>query len=97
MARPQVLHVPAGVYSITLYCDTTFRVPIEDAGETREPIIDYTVLLRHYAFPPPRVAPVRLRAGFIPWAGEKAAGAEEAATSHKAPGVGVPKLPSFSN
>jgi hypothetical protein len=93
--RPQVLNVPPGVYSITLYADNAFHVSPIDAGEGAEPIIDYTVVLRHYAFPPPRVAPVRLSAGFLPWAGEEAAG-EVDATSHKAPGVGVPKFSSIS-
>jgi hypothetical protein len=84
--RPQLLNVPPGVYSITLYADTTFHVAPEDAGEGREPIVDYTVVLRHYAFPPPRVAPVRLRAGFLPWAGEEAASeAWAGVTSHKSP------------
>jgi hypothetical protein len=95
IAHPQLLNVPPGVYSVTLYADTTFHVPPEDAGEGAAPAIDYTVVLRHYAFPPPRVAPVRLSAGFIPWAGEEA-GEMDAATSHKAPGVGVPKFSSIS-
>jgi hypothetical protein len=30
------------------------------------------VLMRHYPFPPPRVAPVRLTGGLIPWAGVEA-------------------------
>jgi len=94
--HPQVLNVPPGVYAITLYADNAFHVSPADAGEGAEPIIDYTIILRHYAFPPPRVAPVRLSAGFLPWAGEKAAGMVEAATSHKAPGVGVPKFSSIS-
>jgi hypothetical protein len=31
------------------------------------------VLMRHYPFPPPRVAQVRLTGGLIPWAGEATA------------------------
>jgi hypothetical protein len=93
--RPQILNVPPGVYSITLYADNAFHVSPADAGEGAELIIDYTVVLRHYAFPPPRVAPVRLSAGFLPWAGEEAVGVTDA-TSHKAPGVGVPKFSSIS-
>jgi hypothetical protein len=94
--RPQLLEVPPGVYAVTLYYHAPFQEG-QDVPETRgsETEIDYTVILRHYAFPPPRVAPVRLSAGFLPWVGEEAASeAFGGATSHKAPGVGVPRMAS---
>ncbi len=87
IARPRLLDVSPGVYSITLY----YHAPSLASGEKSE--VDYTVVLRHYPFPPPRVAPVRLHAGFLPPVGEEVASRAWAAiTSHKAPGVGLSKV-----
>jgi len=84
---PQILEVPPGVYSVVLYYNAPFQKQVDSHGAPAHgPVIDYTVIMRHYAFPPPRVAPVRLSAGFIPWAGEKAAAqAWGGRTSHKSP------------
>jgi hypothetical protein len=93
-AQSQVLNVSPGVYAISLYYHAPFQVG-QDVPETRGPEneIDYTFIMRHYAFPPPRVAPVRLSPGFIPWAGEEAASVPwGGATSHKSPRVGVPRM-----
>jgi hypothetical protein len=58
---PQVLNVRPGVFNVAVFCEL-------NRGKD-----DYTILMRHYPFPPPRVAPVRLTGGLIPWAGEEAA------------------------
>jgi hypothetical protein len=74
LSRPRLLHVPPGIYSVLVY----YHFPFPDPGWAEneswsEPKIHFTVLLRRYPFPPPRVAPVRLSAGLIPWAGEEVA------------------------
>ncbi len=94
--QPQLLNLPPGVYAIALYYHAPFRQLIVDSGAAGQGAqIDYTLIMRHYAFPPARVAPVRLSAGFIPYAGEETASeAWGRVTSHKAPGVGLSKLPS---
>jgi len=87
MPPPQILEVPPGVYSIALYYHAPFHQQVDSHGAPASgPAIDYTLIMRHYAFPPPRVAPVRLSAGFIPWAGgEASAQAWGGITSHKSP------------
>jgi hypothetical protein len=73
LARPQLLCVPPGIYAVLVYYHFPFPESDWPQNESwREPKIHYTVLLRRYPFPPPRVAPVRLSAGLIPWAGEEA-------------------------
>jgi hypothetical protein len=68
---PHILNVPPGVINVAVFCErsTGVRIP-----ELDHETFDYTVLMRHFPFPPPRVAPVRLSGGLIPWAGEKASG-----------------------
>ncbi len=68
---PQVLNVPPGVINVAVFCR---RAPGFDVPELHQDKVDYTILMRHYPFPPPRVAPVRLTGGLIPWAGDDAAG-----------------------
>jgi hypothetical protein len=68
---PQILHVPPGVISVGVFCQRSTGIAIPELQDTR---VDYTILMRHYPPPPPRVAPVRLSGGLIPWAGEVAAG-----------------------
>jgi hypothetical protein len=68
---PQVLHVPPGIINVGVFCE---RSSGHRAPELNQAKADYTVLMRHYPFPPPRVAPVRLTGGLIPWAGDVAAG-----------------------
>jgi len=74
-SRPHVLDVPPGIYSIQIF----YHIPFPYGGEitqsgrlSAEPKLHYTVILRRYAFPPPRVAPMRLSGGLIPWAGAEA-------------------------
>ena len=67
---PHVLQVPPGVISVGVFCE---RSNGHSSPELRRARADYTVLMRRYPFPPPRVAPVRLTGGLIPWAGEEAA------------------------
>jgi hypothetical protein len=72
-ARPHVLKVPSGVYYMLVY----YRFPFPDGnhpGFTSRlgDHYDYTVYLHHYPHPAPRVAPVRLKRGLIPWAGGEA-------------------------
>jgi hypothetical protein len=67
-SRPHVLVVPPGIYSVQVF----YHFPFPYGGGTQNdpsarPKIHYTVILRHYAFPAPRVAPTRLP-GLIPWA-----------------------------
>jgi len=64
--KPRVLNVPPGVINVGVFCERASAVDIPELEHTR---IDYLVLMRHYPFPPPRVAPVRLTGGLIPWAG----------------------------
>jgi len=82
-ARPRLLHVPPGIYAISVYYHTSY--PHENwSPEIAEatPKADYTVLLRRYPFPPPRVAPIRLSNSFFARAGELAARTDEVITSH---------------
>jgi hypothetical protein len=72
--RPQVFHVPPGILYILAY----YRFPYPDGNHPgfmtqAEAKHDYTIFLHHYPHPAPRVAPVRLTGGLIPWAGEEAA------------------------
>jgi len=67
--RPHVLNVPPGVINVGVFCERAHDFHIPELEHTK---IDYVVLMRHYPFPPPRVAPVRLTGGLIPWAGEEA-------------------------
>lgn len=69
-SRPHVLAVPPGVYSVQVYYHLPFPYGggIQSASSTK-PAIHFTVILRHYAFPKPRVAPTRLP-GLIPWASQ---------------------------
>ena len=72
--RPHVLKVPSGIYYMLVY----YRFPFADGSRPgyMSPFAvapDYTIFLHHYPHPAPRVAPVRLSGGLIPWAGEKAA------------------------
>jgi hypothetical protein len=60
-SRPRVLKVPPGTYWVLVLQD----IPVQEARLRGAP--NYTVLLRHYPFPPPRLLPVRLPA-LIPWA-----------------------------
>jgi hypothetical protein len=68
---PHVINVTPGVINVAVFCERSTGVPIPELEQTR---IDYTVLMRQYPLPPPRVAPVRLSGGLIPWAGEEASG-----------------------
>jgi hypothetical protein len=70
---PQVFNVPPGVINVAVFCR---RAQAFDVPELNQYKVDYTILMRHYPFPPPRVAPVRLNGGLIPWASD--APAEEA-------------------
>jgi len=69
--KPRVLNVPPGVINVGVFCERSSGTDIPELEHART---DYVVLMRHYPFPPPRVAPVRLTGGLIPWAGEAAAG-----------------------
>ena len=53
---PRVLLVPPGVYAVTVFSGTP------DGGEP-----EYTIVLRHYPHPAPRLQPIRL-GSLIPWA-----------------------------
>jgi hypothetical protein len=68
-SSPRVLNVPPGVINVGVFCERSHGVHIPELEHTK---IDYVVLMRHYPFPPPRVAPVRITGGLIPWAGEEA-------------------------
>jgi hypothetical protein len=73
--RPHVLKVPPGIYYVLAY----YRFPFPDGdrpGYTRstDGPADYTIFLHHYPHPAPRVVPVRLTGGLIPWAGKKTSG-----------------------
>jgi len=72
--RPHMLNVPSGIYSVLVY----YRFPYPDGRHpgftsSRDGEFDYTIYLHHYPHPAPRVAPVRLTGGLIPFAGEVAA------------------------
>lgn len=67
-SRPHVLAVPPGIYSVQIF----YHVPFPYGGgsefmSSTKPKVHFTVILRHYAFPAPRIAPTRLP-GLIPWA-----------------------------
>jgi hypothetical protein len=66
---PHILNVPPGVINVGVFCE---RSRGDLSPELRRDKFDYTVLMRRYPFPPPRVAPVRLTGGLIPWAGAEA-------------------------
>jgi len=66
--RPHVLNVPPGMYAVQVY----YHLPLPHGGgmptdSSAKTAVHFTVILRHYAFPAPRIAPVRLP-GLIPWA-----------------------------
>jgi hypothetical protein len=65
---PRLLNVPPGVISVGVFCG---RPRTSDAPELSRSTIDYTILMRHYPLPAPRVAPMRISGGLIPWAGEE--------------------------
>jgi hypothetical protein len=67
--RPRLFDVPPGTYLVQIF-----------AGD--ETGVSDVVVIRHYPFPPPRVAPIRL--GGLPAFTETE---EDKATSHKAPEV----------
>jgi hypothetical protein len=50
----RTLLVPMGTYDVTVF-----------AGKAGKEDLDYTVVLRHYPPPPPRLQPVRLRSFFL--------------------------------
>lgn len=62
-ARCQVLNLPPGVYSIFVYYNASASQENWMAGERGS--VDYSVVLRHYPFPPPRIAPVRVSSRFL--------------------------------
>ena len=66
---PHLFNVTPGVINVGVFCERSNGIDIPELEHAR---IDYVVLMRHYPFPPPRVAPVRLTGGLIPWAGEAA-------------------------
>jgi hypothetical protein len=67
-ARPHVLAVPPGIYGVQVFYHLLFPYGGGSPAElSNQPKIHFTVILRHYAFPAPRVAPMRLP-GLIPWA-----------------------------
>lgn len=73
--RPHVLKVPSGIFYVLVY----YRFPFADGCRPgyMSPVAgapDYTIFLHHYPHPAPRVAPVRLTGGLIPFAGEEATG-----------------------
>jgi hypothetical protein len=66
--RPRLFDIPPGTYTIQVF----------SGGDN----VSDVVILRHYPFPPPRVAPVRLGGFHLSEESE-----EDRATSHKAPEV----------
>jgi hypothetical protein len=67
-SRPHVLAVPPGIYSVQVFYHFPFPYGGGTQAETSiKPKIHFSGILRHYAFPAPRVAPTRLP-GLIPWA-----------------------------
>ena len=87
--RPHLLHVPSGIFYVLAY----YRFPYPDGNHPgfaaqSEAKHDYTIFLHHYPHPAPRVAPVRLTGGLIPWAGDEAAAQPwGGGGSHKMPEV----------
>jgi hypothetical protein len=69
--QPRMLIVPPGVINVGVFCERSTGISIPELEHSR---VDYVVLMRHYPFPPPRVAPVRITGGLIPWAGDEASG-----------------------
>jgi hypothetical protein len=72
--RPHVLNVPSGIFYVLVY----YRFPFPNGNHagSLSPLdseYDYTIFLHHYPHPAPRIAPVCLSGGLIPWAGEEAA------------------------
>ena len=57
---PHILQVPPGVINVGVFCERVTGSRIPELDHAKE---DYTILMRHYPFPPPRVAPVRLTGG----------------------------------
>ena len=67
-SRPHVLAVPPGIYSVRVFYHFLFPYGGQiEAAPSAKPEIHFTVILRQYAFPAPRVAPTRLP-GLISWA-----------------------------
>ena len=67
-ARPHVLAVPPGIYSVQVFYHFAFPYGGGNPSEpSAKPKVHFTVILRHYPFPAPRAAPTRLP-GLIPWA-----------------------------
>jgi hypothetical protein len=70
--RPHVLNVPSGIFYVLVY----YRFPYPNGNHPGsmsrlDEEYDYTIYLHHYPHPAPRVAPVRLTGGLIPWAGDE--------------------------
>ena len=85
--RPHVFKVPPGILYVLVY----YRFPYPDGNHPgyatqAEARHDYTIFLHHYPHPAPRIAPVRLTGGLIPWAGEETA-SRPWGGSHKVPEV----------
>ena len=68
LSRPHLLHVPPGVYSVHVFYDPLSRngYGVKTKSGAASPVHS-TILLRHYAFPAPRLTPMRLP-GFMPQA-----------------------------
>jgi len=85
--RPHIFEVPPGIFYALVY----YRFPYPDGhhpGYAAQAAVrhDYTIYLHHYPHPAPRIAPVRLTGGLIPWAGEEAASQPwGGGDSHKVP------------
>jgi hypothetical protein len=68
ISRPHVLAVPPGIYSVQVFYHFPFPYGGgRQTGPSTKSEIHFSVILRHYAFPAPRVAPIRLP-GLIAWA-----------------------------
>jgi hypothetical protein len=68
ISRPHVLAVPPGIYSVQVFYHYPFPYGGgTQAGPSATPKFHFSVILRHYAFPAPRVAPTRLP-GLVAWA-----------------------------
>ena len=70
ISRPHVLAVPPGIYSVQVFYHFPFPygggTPTVSSAKLK---IHFSVILRHYAFPAPRVAPIRLPGlSSYPWA-----------------------------
>jgi len=87
--RPHLLNVRSGIYYVLVY----YRFPYPDGAHPgfmseKDARFDYTIFLHHYPHPAPRIAPVRLTGGLIPWAGEEASSQPwGGGDSHKMPEV----------